>query len=198
MSPAERQQLFAFFSRLWVKELDDAFAAVLAGPLGRGLLPAFHASDEAKLLGGDREARVAAFDADFAHLTMVNLTPYESFFRRDDAMLEAGAVNPVAEFLRRWGLEVDLAAARALAPDHLGIELEVLAELSQREAEALAAGNHPAVGAVQRVQQDFLEQHLLQWAPMYLFAAQRNARTLLYREAADATLQLLLTVGARA
>jgi len=41
------------------------------------------------------------------------------------------------------------------------------------------------------VERDFLEQHLLTWAPVYLFAARRNARTTLYRDAADATLQFL-------
>lgn len=191
MSPLERRQLFAFLSRLWVKELDAEFIGVLRGPLGRALLPEFSASDEAELLADD-EARVATFDADFVHLTVVNLTPYESFFLRDDGMLEAGAVNPVATFLRKYGFEVELAAARSLAPDHLGIELEVMSVLCAREAEALEAGNGPAVSAVRRVQGEFLEQHLLRWAPMYLFAARRNAKSLLYREGAEVTLQFVL------
>lgn len=195
MTAAERQQLFAFFSRLWVKELDGAFAELLAGPLGRALLPDFSASDEVRALAGP-DARVALFDADFVHLTVVNLTPYESFFRRDDGMLEAGAVNPVAEFLRRYGFEVDLASARSLAPDHFGIELEVLATLCAKEVDALEHENRPAAEAVRRVQREFLEQHVLTWAPMYLFAAGRTARTLLYREAADATLQFLFTAHA--
>ncbi|MDP1826148.1 MAG: molecular chaperone TorD family protein [Archangium sp.] len=191
MTAAERQRLYAFFARLWVKELDGPFLELLDGPLGRELLPRFH-EDEAALLR-DADQRVATFDADFVHLTVVNLTPYESFFRRDDAMLEAGAVNPVASWLNQYALEVDLAQARALAPDHLGLELEVMAVLCAKEAEALEAGNTPAVGAVRQVQREFLDEHLLTWAPLYLFAARRNARTLLYREGAEATLQYLFT-----
>lgn len=192
MRANDRQRLYAFFAQLWVKELDGPFLELLQGPLGRELLPAFHASAEVARLA-DPGARVATFDADFVHLTVLNLTPYESFYRRDDGMLESGAVNPVASWLQQYGLEVDLASARSLAPDHLGIELEAMAVLCEKEAEAREADNGPAVGAVRRVQREFLEQHLLTWAPMYLFAAQRNARTLLYREAADATLQFLFT-----
>lgn len=190
MTPDQRHRLYALLSRIWVKELDEDAVAVLRGSLGRELFPAFSASKEAEALT-DPDRRAAAFDADFTHLTVVNLVPYESFFRRDDGMLEAGAVNPVATFLQRYGFEVDLAAARSLAPDHLGIELEVMSVLCAREAEAFAADNGPAGRAVRRVQREFLEQHTLTWAPMYLFAAVRNARTLLYREAAEATLQFL-------
>ncbi len=192
MTPLERHRLYAFFSRLWVKELDAAFLATLDGPLGRELLPRFSAGDEAALLR-DEPKRVATFDADFAHLTVVNLVPYGSFFLRDDAQLEAGAQNPVATWLREYGFEVDLIAARSLAPDHLGIELEVMAELSRREQESLDAENRPAAGALRKLQREFLEQHLLPWAPMYLFAAQRNARSSLYREAAEAVLQFVLS-----
>lgn len=192
MTPAQRQRLYAVLSRLWVKELDADAVAVLRGELGRQLLPAFTASPEVQALD-DADRRAATFDADFTHLTVVNLVPYESFFRRDDGLLEAGAVNPVATFLQRYGFEVDLAAARSLAPDHLGIELEVMSVLCEREAAAFAADNGPAGRAVRRVQREFLVQHLLTWAPVYLFAAVRNARTALYREAAEATLQFLFT-----
>lgn len=190
MTPDQRQRLYAFLSRLWVKELDAEAVAMVQGPLGRELLPDFSASPEVRELE-EPERRAATFDADFTHLTVVNLVPYESFFRRDDGLLEAGAVNPVASFLSRYGFEVDLAAARSLAPDHLGIELEVMSVLCAREAEALSNDNGPAGRAVRRVQREFLEQHLLAWAPVYLFAALRNARTKLYREAAEATLHFL-------
>jgi TorA maturation chaperone TorD len=39
---------------------------------------------------------------------------------------------------------------------------------------------------------DFLEHQVLPWAPIYLLAVQRGARTLLYREGAEALLDLLL------
>lgn len=177
MTAGERQRLYAFFSRLWVKEPDAEFRAVLDGPLGH------------ELLGG--APRTEDLDEDFAHLTIVNLVPYESFFRREDGLIEAGGANPAAAFLQKYGLEVDLASARSLAPDHLGIELEVLSELCRHEQEALEHENAPLAAAARRTQREFLVEHVLTWAPTYLFAARRNARTTTYRQGALATLQFL-------
>ncbi|MBE2249697.1 MAG: molecular chaperone TorD family protein [Myxococcus sp.] len=187
MEPRARARLYTFFSRLFVRELDDAFVEVLRGELGAALLPTFSASAELDLLS-PAARRQATFDVDFAHLTMVNVVPYESFYRRDDAMIESGGANPLATFLTKYGFEADLAAARSLSPDHLGIELELMAVLCAREADADA----PALAAqVRRVELELLSEHLLSWAPVYLLAVRRNARTGLYAEAADALLHLL-------
>ncbi len=189
-SPA-RRELYGFLARLWVKELDGEVAARLSGELGRELLPAFSASGEAQRVT-DAAERQKSFDADYAQLTMVGLSPYESFFRREDAQIEAGAANPLATFFKKYGLEADLAAARSLSPDHLGIELEAMAELCRQEVAAGQAGNRPYAGTVRKVERELLEEHLLTWAPVYLLAARRAAKTELYRELADATLHFLL------
>ncbi len=186
MNPSARARLYAFCSRLFVKELDDAFVEVLRGEQGQTLLPAFSRSAEFDWLTPE-ERRVATFDADFAHLTMVDVVPYESFYRRDDAMIEAGGANPLATFLTKYGFEADLAVARSLSPDHLGIELELMATLCEREA----ASTGDDVEIVRRVERELLTDHLLAWAPVYLLAVKRNARTELYRDGADAVLHLL-------
>ncbi len=190
MDTPARRQLYAFFSRLFVKELDEGFAAVVRGALGRALLPGLEGTGELEALGG--ADRAAVFDADFTALTVVNAVPYESFYRRDDAQVEAGAANPVAQFFTRYGFEVDLAAARAVAPDHLGIELELMAELCRREHEAASDGQAAYAEQIRAVERDFLRQHLLAWAPVYLLAVERTAKTALYREGAAAALEFLL------
>jgi TorA maturation chaperone TorD len=179
-----RQALYAFFSRLFVRELDDEARAAVDGPLGRELLPEHHRE------GGPRPTR-DELDADFAHITVVDLVPYESFYRRDDGMVHAGGENPVARFLRDYGFEVDLAAARALAPDHLGIELEAMALLCGAEAEAEERPDPAYAAQIRRVERAFLDQHLLTWCPVYLFAVERAARTALYREAARAAMDFI-------
>lgn len=185
-----RGRIYAFLSRLWVRELDEEAIAALGSALGRALLLGFWASEEPACLRPET-TRQATFDADFVHLTVVNLVPYESFYRREDGLVESGAVNPAATFLRRYGFEVDLAAARALAPDHLGIELEALSVLCEKEREAEARGEGDTAADVRRVERELLTEHVLAWAPLYLMAARRAARTTLYREAADATLHFL-------
>ena len=103
-------------------------------------------------------------------------------------MIESGGANPLATFLTKYGFEADLAAARSLSPDHLGIELELMAVLCGKEADA----ETPEVARqVRRVELELLTEHLLSWAPVYLIAAKRNARTTLYGEGADALLHFL-------
>ena len=187
MDAAARARLYAFLSRLFVLEVDDAFAEVLRGDQGRALLPSFAASKDFDALF-PRERRVATFDADFAHLTMVNLVPYESFYRREDAMIESGGANPLTVFLRKYGFEADLHTARALSPDHLGIELELMATLCAKEADAQTPKD---AEQIRRVQREFLQEHLLAWAPIYLLAARRTAKTALYRDGADAALHFV-------
>lgn len=187
MDSASRARLYTFFSRLFVKEIDDQFAEVLRGEQASALLPAFVKSADYDALT-TRERRIATFDADFAHLTMVNVVPYESFYRRDDAMIESGGANPLAEFLTKYGFEADLAAARSLSPDHLGIELELMAVLCGKE---LAAETPEYAQQIRAVEKALLREHLLAWAPVYLLAVKRNAKSELYRDGADAALHFL-------
>ncbi len=193
MRAAERAGLYGFFSRLFIGEVDEALARALTGELGRALLPRFNGSDEA--IAATTEARREAVLApDFAHLTIVNLVPHESFYRRDDAMIEAGAKSPVSQFFERYGFEADLAAARAVAPDHLGIELEFMSQLATREAEAVERGDDGGVYAtlIEGIEREFMVRHLMAWAPVYLLAVIRNAKTELYREGAEAALDFLV------
>lgn len=187
-----RHRLYAFFSRLFVREIDDAFADVLRGDFVKALLPDFAASDEGPLLSNP-EARARHLDADFVNLTVVSVVPYESFYRRDDAMVESGRANPLADFLTRWGFEVDLAAARSLSMDHVGIELELMAVLAQKEAQAEAVGDAASLSQVRSIEKAFLAEHLLTWAPLYFLAVARNAKSALYRDGADAALHFLLS-----
>lgn len=181
MDPAAAAGLYGFFSRLFLREVDPAFAEVLGGEVGRALLPRFSVA-EAGTLGTSR------FDEDFVHLTVVDLVPYASFYLRPDARIEAGLDNPLVAFYRAYGFEVDLEAARAVSPDHLGVALELASRLCAEEASA-DAGYAPKVREVRR---RLLGEHLLPWAPVYLLAVKRSAYTELYREGAEVLLDLLL------
>lgn len=183
MNATARANLYAFFSRVFISELDDEAVSLVCGPLGQNLLPEFNASEEVAI-AGDPERRNATLDADYVHLTVVNVVPYASFYLREDAMVASGAENGVTDFLNQYGFEVDLALARSLSQDHIGIVLEAMSILCAAEAEALARPDLLYVARIQEVQRAFLAQHVVNWAPLYFFAAERCAHTTLYREAA--------------
>lgn len=183
MQASARAGLYGFFSRLLTRELNDEAVELLHSPLGAELLPEYHASSELEI-SLDREQRCATFDVDFVHLTVVNVVPYASFYLRADAMVEGASSNPVAEFMRAYGFEVDLERARALAPDHIGVVLEFMATLCEAEAEAQARPDEAYAAKIHAIQRQFLQQHVVNWAPVYLFAVERCAHTTLYREVA--------------
>lgn len=182
-----RANLYAFFSRIWARELDADAVAMLTGPLGAELLPNFAASAEVAVVRDDAQ-RVAVFDADFAHLTIVNLVPYGSFYSSPTAMVTGGTAEGAGAFLREIGLEVDLGAARALATDQTGILLEAMAKLCAAEAEAEARPDPAYAAQIRALQGELLDSHVLPWLPVYLFAVERCAHTQLYGEAARVTM----------
>jgi len=50
-----------------------------------------------------------------------------------------------------------------------------------------------AVLELKGIQKEFLNKHLLQWAPMYLISMKFEARTPLYYDAADMALEFILS-----
>ncbi len=192
MTPRERANLYAVLSRVWVQELDAATAARLSGPLGEALLPTFWTSEERLCMAsGNVDQRQALFDADFVHITVVNLVPYGSFFRSPAGVVEAGSANPIVSFFNMCGFDVDLAAARSLSPDHIGILLELLAHLCEAEAEAMERPDEAYAKEIRGLQSRLLREHMLDWIPLYLFAVQRCAHTLFYREVAEVTMDFV-------
>ncbi|MCO4762443.1 MAG: molecular chaperone TorD family protein [Myxococcales bacterium] len=181
MDATARANLYGFFARLFVRELDDEAIAMVTGPLGLALLEQFAGSAEVSALQ-DEDTRQAVFDADFAHITIVNVVPYASFYESETAVVEASATTQ--QFLKEIGLEVDLAAARSVSPDHAGIQLEVMAKLCAAEAEAIARPDPAYADKIRKIGQQFLQDHVVGWLPLYLFAVERCAHTRLYGEAA--------------
>ena len=91
-------------------------------------------------------------------------TPHESAFRADARTGQVAEV--VAELKRtvlRFGLQLEDAQRDMV--DHLGTELEVMASLCRREGERRSQDR--SVDRVLAQQMEFLEDHLLVWAPAY-------------------------------
>ena len=130
---------------------------------------------------------------DFVNLSLLHLIPYETFYTREDQMVETGGANPVTDMYSAYDFMVDYEAARAVSSDHIGIEFEFMHHLVDAELNALKENDMDAVKELQNVQKEFLNKHLLQWAPMYLINMKYEARTPLYYDVADAALEFILT-----
>lgn len=130
---------------------------------------------------------------DFVNLSILHLIPYETFYTREDQMIETGGANPVTDVYSAYNFMVDYEAARTVSADHIGVEYEFMHHLASAELTALDEGDMKAVKELQGVQKDFLNKHLLQWAPMYLINMKYEARTPLYYDAAEMALEFILS-----
>ena len=131
-------------------------------------------------------------NVDYTDIAIMHLIPYESFYTRDDAMIESGGANPVLQKYNDFGFRVDLDRARVVSPDHIGVELEFMKMLSQAQKRALEEEDFEAARALAKEQRDFLQNHLLQFAPLYLINVAEQARTPFYKDAAKLALEFLL------
>ncbi len=89
-----------------------------------------------------------------------------------------------------WARDFMEAAGFALAPghrnlpDHVSVELEFMARMAAREAEALEAGDAATARQFRNIQRDFLENHLGRWLPRFCGHAAEHAELSFYRELA--------------
>ena len=104
--------------------------------------------------------------------------PYESAYN-GRGYLMGEPVSQVLEAYREAGLAIH--REYDALPDHVAAELEFVAYLIQREAEADQAGDVVAVGEWRQRQHRFLEKHLLNCGPQFLEKVRAGARQPFYR-----------------
>lgn len=130
---------------------------------------------------------------DFTNVSLLHLIPYETFYARDDQMIETGGANPVTDIYSAYDFMVDFSAARVVSADHIGVEMEFMHHLCEAQLAAMGEKDNEAVEELKEVQRSFLEKHLVRWAPLYLLNMKHEARTPLYYDAADMALEFLLS-----
>ncbi len=90
--------------------------------------------------------------------------PFESVYTSDKHLLMASARDEVLALYRAAGLEKDESWKEG--EDHLALELEYMQILAERTEKALADEGIDATIPLLRKQQNFLDDHLLQWVPL--------------------------------
>ena len=188
-----RQALYSFIARLMLVEADEKFLASFESEAN--LLSMFPNYKEwSKKKEFSKADLIAQYlNVDFTNLFLMHLIPYESFYTRDDQMIESGGNNPIIELYNSYDFRVELDKARVISPDHIGVELEFMYMLCSALQKAQEADDAEGIDDILRVQKDFLEQHLLRWAPMFLINVKRESITPLYHDGAEFALDFLLS-----
>jgi DMSO reductase family type II enzyme chaperone len=105
---------------------------------------------------------VSTFDAGFPEPPC---PPYEGHYNQK---MERGEVMvEVSEFYRHFGLKMSQAPDKRELPDYLCAELEFLAFLAFKEAQAAHEGTAELLNGYRWAQADFLDRHMVGWLPAF-------------------------------
>lgn len=188
-----RSNLYALLSRVLMQEVDTEILKIISNDDAiLEMMPNFKVWEPRKTLQGSVLIE-KHLNPDFTNLSLLHLIPYETFYSRDDQMIETGGANPVTDIYSAYDFVVDFGAARVVSADHIGVEFEFMHHLCEAQLKAEQSGDGEAVGELMNVQRTFLDKHLVRWAPMYLLNMKYESRTPLYYDAADMALEFLLT-----
>lgn len=188
-----RAAIYALISRLMLVEVDETFLKKIESD--KDLLALFpnYLTWEKRKEFSTKELIEQHYNVDFANLFLMNLVPYESFYHSEEQMIESGDINPVVELYDALDFKVELDKARIVSADHIGVELEFMYMLCMALEKALNANDKDGVCEILQIQRGFLKDHLLNWGPLFLINAKREARTPLYHDGAELTLEFLLS-----
>ncbi len=188
----QRGFLYALYSRVFMKEADEALLEMIAQKDIKEFFPNLFEWDTYHELS-KQELIEQHLNVDFTEISLLNLIPYESFYVREDGMIESGGDNPVIQFYDEFNYIVEKDKARIVSPDHIGAELEFMYMLCDAQAKALKNADEVAAHQLEKIQKEFLEKHLLQWAPLYLINVKNEAQTPFYHDGAMTGLEFILS-----
>ncbi len=188
-----RIALYALISRLMIVEVTEELLEQIEND--EALLSFFpnYATWSKREKHSMKELIDEHYNVDYTNLFLMHLVPYESFYTREDQMIESGGENPVIELYNDLDFRVELERARVVSADHIGVELEFMYMLCTALQKALDADDKDGVCELLLVQRAFMKEHLLEWAPMFLINAKKESRTPLYHDATELTLEFLLS-----
>ncbi len=188
-----RSNIYALLSRILMQELDSELLDTIKNDANiLEMMPNLKGWEQLNTL----ENSVLLdqyFNPDFSNLSLLHLIPYETFYTRDDQMIETGGANPVTDMYSAYDFMVDFEVARVVSSDHIGVELEFMHHLCEAQIKAENENDAAAIEELKGVEQEFLNKHLLKWAPMYLINCKYEARTPLYYDAAEMALEFMLS-----
>ena len=188
-----RINIYALLSRLTMSEVDEGLLKSIEED--ENILSFFPTyATWKKREEYDRKDLIERYlNVDFTNLFLLHLIPYESFYTREDQMMETGGDNPVQAIFNAFEFKVELDKARVMAADHIGVELEFMYELCKAELKALEEDNIEIAKQLAQLQYGFMRDHIVEWMPMYLINVKNEAGTAFYFDLADFALEFILS-----
>ena len=188
-----RINLYALISRLAMSEVDEGLLKSIEEDENiLSFFPTYATWKKRKQY--DRKALIEQYlNVDFTNLFLLHLIPYESFYTREDQMMETGGDNPVQALFNDFDFRVELDKARVMCADHVGVELEFMYKLCDSELKALESEDDEAAAEIAKIEYEFMKEHILEWVPMFLINVKNEAGTAFYFDLADLALEFIMS-----
>lgn len=116
--------------------------------------------------------------------------PFESVYLSEKHLMMQAPRDEVRAIYLSEGL--DKADDWKVGEDHMALELEFMATLAERCAEAMDGGDDPEAARLLRCQRNFLSDHIAAWGRGLTADMRRCAKTAFYQGVADMTDGLIL------
>ena len=177
----QRAFAYRFLSRAFIAAPDAALLDALLDGVSADEAEDALAEFYAEARDGDREQLRTDIAADYNQLFLGMsahpVAPYESVYTSEEGLLMQEARDEALAAYRTWGLAVP--DSFDLPEDHVALELELMALLADRTAEAARAGNADEAAELVAAQRAFADEHLAWVAPL-ADDVQKHARTAFY------------------
>lgn len=188
----KRESFYKLLSRIFLSEMDEESLKKIEKSKDFELLFPEYSKWEERTKRSKYKLIHEVLNVDYTDIAIMHLVPYESFYVREDAMIESGGANPITQLYNEYGYRVNLDQARAVSGDHFGIELGFMTVLLELQKEAQEKQDEEKTNYYKQEQLKFLKEHILQFAPMYLINIAEQARTPFYKDAAKLAIEFLL------
>jgi TorA maturation chaperone TorD len=180
----QRAGVYELLASLFHRPLSDEILRGLRAPPLLGALAAAGVDLDREFLERPETTLQDELAVDFTQLfhgPRGHVVPYESVQTGSEgAGLDGPAASAVRQFLGSEGLELGVYEL----PDHVAVELALMAALAKAEAHAWNAEDPGEAERLRSRQRDFMTAHLGRWAPRFARAVAAKATTNFYREMA--------------
>lgn len=159
--------LFLYPEHNRLAELQEAASALLAGEIGQG--HPFSASLESllkQLTETDlKDSRTIINEYNRLFLIRPKAPPHETVYTNPEGQLRGMLTVQLEERYLEAGLVISPELNEL--PDHISVELEFMAFLCMKEADARLANEDSVANHFRALQESFMRQHLVRWFPKF-------------------------------
>lgn len=172
MMAEERGNLYGLLGMIYSSELTPGVLKHIKQPVFLKTLSDLGVQLEGEFLDKPEDELIEDLAVEYARLFLGpgnHISPHESVHHeRDDGAwgsLWGASTVEVKNFIETAGVEYGK-DYKGL-PDHISVEFEFMRKVISKEGEALAEGNSDGALYCRKIEQKFMEEHLIKWVPKF-------------------------------